>query len=194
MRREAWLEAAANELRRDFYDRSYNLPHKMRFALAFPSTGRFGKRIGEHWSPSASSDGTDEIFIRADQDDPVEVLAILVHELVHAAIGSDAKHGLIFSRCALTLGLKGPMRHTTASPALVPRLREIVSIIGPLPHAALDFSTRRKQSTRLLKAQCQCGYTIRLTRTWAERIGATCPLHGSMMIKGMKPETVSRAA
>ena len=79
--REAWLDAAAGELRRDFRDRGYELPAKIRFALAFPSTGRFGKRVGECWTDTASADGTFEIFIRVDQDDPVAVLAILVHEL-----------------------------------------------------------------------------------------------------------------
>ena len=191
--REAWLGAAAGELRRDFRDRGYDLPDKIRFALAFPSTGRFGKRIGECWTDKASSDGAVEIFIRVDQDDPVEVLAILVHELVHAAVGTDAKHGPIFKRCALAVGLKGPMRHTRASPALVSRLQEIVSQIGKLPHGALDISIRRKQSTRLLKAQCKCGYTVRIARAWAVRLGAACPLHGAITIHCVKAEASDEA-
>src|SRR5215831_1079690 len=100
--REAWLRAAAVELASDFDAAGYRMP-RMRFAIAFPSTGRFGKRVGECWPDSHSRDQTHEIFIRADQSDPVEVLAILVHEIAHAVVGAEAKHGLLFKRCALAV-------------------------------------------------------------------------------------------
>jgi hypothetical protein len=185
--REAWLCAAANSLAIDFADAGYTTP-RMRFAIAFPSTGRFGKRVGECWSDSASGDSTHEIFIRADQQEPVEVLGILVHEIVHAVVGADAKHGLPFKRCALAVGLLGPMRHTRLSPALIVRLTNVAARLGPLPHAALDWSKRKKQATRLLKAHCPCEYTVRVARSWVERVGPPhCPLHGAMAVEGFKP-------
>jgi hypothetical protein len=80
---------------------------------------------------------------------------------------------------------QGPMRHTTASPALAARLASIAEALGPLPHAALDWSKRKKQTTRLLKTQCWCGYTVRVARTWVERVGPShCPLHGPMAVEG----------
>jgi len=45
--RETWLRAAANELRPYFDSCGYQLPENIRFAIAFPSTGRKGKRVGE---------------------------------------------------------------------------------------------------------------------------------------------------
>jgi hypothetical protein len=183
--REAWLAAGAAQIAPDFRTAGYRIPEKMRFSIGFPSTGRHGATLGECWSDTHSRDRTHEIFIRADQDDPVEVLKILIHEMVHAAVGVEAKHGPLFRKCALAVGLTGPMRHTTASPTLSTRLAAVAEGLGPLPHAALDWSKRKKQTTRLLKAQCRCGYTVRVARAWVERDGPPhCPLHGPMAVEG----------
>jgi hypothetical protein len=183
--REAWLAAGAGHIASDFRIAGYRIPEKMRFSIGFPSTGRQGAAVGECWSATHSHDGTHEIFIRADQDDPAKVLAILTHEMVHAAVGVEARHGPLFRKCALAVGLKGPMRHTTAAPTLAARLASIAECLGPLPHAALDWSKRKKQTTRLLKAQCWCEYTVRVARTWVERVGPPhCPLHGPMAVEG----------
>jgi hypothetical protein len=182
--REAWLAAGAAQIAPDFRAAGYRIPEKMRFSIGFPSTGRHGATLGEWWSDTHSRDRTHEIFIRADQDDPVEVLAVLTHEMVHAVVG-EAKHGPLFRKCALAVVLKGPMRHTTASPALAARLASIAEDLGPLPHAALGWSKRKKQTTRLLKAQCWCEYTVRVARTWVEQVGPPhCPLHGPMAVEG----------
>lgn len=49
---------------------------------------------------------------------------------------------------------------------------------------------KKKQTTRMLKACCtkesqgedgvlrQCGYTVRLSKKWMDKLGACCPLHG----------------
>ena len=58
---------------------------------------------------------------------------------------------------------------------------------------------KKKQSTRMLKATCQaiapadgsgdgpgqpCGYTVRLSKKWAQKYGACCPVHGGMEVEG----------
>jgi hypothetical protein len=91
--RESWLRAATDELRNYLESCSLTVPNNIRFAIAFPSTGRRGARIGECWHSSTSADGHFEIIIRADVADPVEVLGVLVHELVHAGLPPDAGHG-----------------------------------------------------------------------------------------------------
>jgi len=170
--REAWLQAAAAEIASDFEDVGYAIPPRIRFAIAFPSTGRSGNTLGECWADDASADRTHEIFLRADLQDPREVLGVLTHELVHAIVSPAAKHGPVFKKCAVAIGLNGPMRSTTPSEKLAQRLGTIAETLGPLPHAALDFSTRKKQTTRLVRAQCSsCGYIARLARLWVERIG-----------------------
>src|ERR1700730_16482913 len=109
--REGWLKAATSELRTHFENSGYPLPEKIRFAIGFPSTGRKGNRVGECWHSSTSADDHFEIFIRADQSDPVEVLGILVHELVHAVLPITAGHGKLYKAAALKIGLEGKMRH-----------------------------------------------------------------------------------
>jgi hypothetical protein len=194
--REAWLRAAANELRPHFEKGGYPLPANIRFAIAFPSTGRKGKRIGECWHASTSADDHFEIFIRADQSEPVEVLGILVHELVHATLPIAAGHGKLFKAAALKLGLEGLMRHAMPGSLLRTRLTDLAATLGPLPHARLAIERGldnrgpadrpKKQGTRMRKAECavdDCPYTLRIAASQVRTIGPPhCPLHGPMTV------------
>jgi hypothetical protein len=193
--RESWLRSATGSLRPYFANSGFTIPDNIRFAIAFPSTGRRGARIGECWHSSTSEDGNFEIIIRADIAGPLEVLGVLVHELVHVVLPVDAGHGKLYREAAIKLGLEGKMRHALPNQLLRPRLAEIADSLGPLPHARLRIDQGRdnkgpadrpkKQGTRLLKAECGgdgCGYTVRITAKWVDDIGAPlCPKHGSPM-------------
>ena len=74
--------------------------------------------MGELWHASTSDDGSFELFIRADIFDPVEVLGVLVHELIHAVLPIDAGHGKRYKDAALKLGLQGKMAHAMPGPLL----------------------------------------------------------------------------
>ena len=193
--RESWLRSATAALRPYFDSCGFVIPDNIRFAIAFPSTGRRGARIGECWHSSTSDDGNFEIIIRADIADPVEVLGVLVHELVHVVLPVDAGHGKLYRDAAIKLGLEGPMRHAMPNHLLRPRLVELAESLGALPHARLNIERGRdnrpadqpkKQRARLLKAECAghgCGYTVRITAKWVDDIGAPlCPRHGAMAI------------
>jgi hypothetical protein len=198
--REAWLRAATNELRPYFASCGLDLPQKLRFSIAFTSTGRKGKRVGECWHFSASGDQTYEIFIRADLAEPAAVLAVLAKELVHTVLPADAGHGKLFKVAALKIGLQGPMRTATPGVLLQKRLDELAGNLGPLPHAPLDISRQsmvsravaadgpKKQSNRYLKAECDddgCGYTVRVVAKWVNEVGPPhCPKHGAMSVIG----------
>ena len=95
MTREEWLTQAVEELR-PVFDDLHPLPQKIRVTCGFPSarSTALKKRIGEHWSPKASEDQTHEILISPVLDDAVEVFAVLVHELGHAATDGDGHQGL----------------------------------------------------------------------------------------------------
>jgi len=100
MNREEWLNQVAERMAPWFENQGYSLP-RYRVAIGFPSTGKRGKRIGECWDGRASADGTFEVLIRPDQSDPIEVAAILAHELVHAAVGLGVRaQGRISHRCS----------------------------------------------------------------------------------------------
>src|SRR5271170_2635909 len=172
--RESWLRSATAALRSYFESCGFVLPENIRFAIAFPSTGRRGARIGECWHSSASDDGNFEIIVRADIADPVEVLGVLVHELVHVVLPVDAGHGKLYRDAAIRIGLEGKMRQALPNQLLRPRLVELAESLGALPHGRLNIERGRenrpadqpkKQSARLLKAECggeACGYTVRI--------------------------------
>lgn len=208
--RESWLKNAASLLRPYFTECGYNLPDNMRFAIGFPSTGRKSKRLGELWHGTTSADGSYELFIRADIAEPVEVLGILVHQLVHSVLPTDAGHGKLYREAAQKLGLIGKMRDARPGSLLSAKLVEIAETLGPLPHARLNIERGpndkgpadrpKKQGTRLLKAVCPapgCGYTVRITAKWVTEIGLPlCPKHEAMNVDSPsdenedQPETV----
>lgn len=199
--REGWLAAACQDLRPYFSACGYTIPDKMRFSLGFPSTGRQGYRRGELWHGVTSEDGAFELFIRADIDDPVEVLGVLVHELVHACLPIDAGHGKLYRDAAQKVGLVGPARDAMPGHMLGQKLIALAADLGPLPHARLNIERGRdnrgpadrakKQTARLLKAECSaddCGFSVRITSKWVDEIGAPhCPAHGEMVVTRSKP-------
>ena len=187
--REEWLRAATKELRKHFEKLGHKLPEKMRFAIAFPSTGKRGRSPGEVWHPENSDDQSYEIIIRADMYDPVEVLSILVHELVHTLLPLNVKHGKEFRKIAHQVGLEGQMRQTVPTPLLRDHLQSIAKNLGELPHARLRFEGvsdgARKKTARYLKAECPvCGYHFRITAKWAQHGMYLCkinPEHGELV-------------
>ena len=204
--RESYLRAATNELRPYFAKHGLILPEKIRFAVAFTSHGKKGKVAGECWHAGASDDGHHEIIIRADFDAREEVLGILAHELVHAALPPDAKHGKVFREAALKIGLEEPMRHAMPGAVLKERLNEVASSLGPFPHARLNFDRvtltgevaadrPKKQGTRMLKAECLgpgCGYTVRVAARWISDCGPPhCPKHGAMRTPPLAQESAA---
>ena len=200
---ESWLRAAVNLLRPYFVDIGYPLPEHIRTAIAFPSTGRKGKRLAECWHSTSSEDDSFEIFIRADLAEPIDVLGVLVKELVHSALPDGVGHGKEFKTAALKAGLQGPMRTAKPGILLQGRLLEMANTLGPLPHARLHIDQSpltaiaplaavaldgpKKQRMRWLKAECRadgCDYLARITAKHVRGIGPPhCPKHGEMHVE-----------
>ena len=195
--RAIWLRNAADALRADFDKSGLPLPDRIRYGFSTKGSGT--SKTGECWHSPASADGAYEIFIRADQENPLEILGILVRELVHAALPVEDSHGKKFKAAALKVGLTGKMRSAIPNHLLEARLRLLLDHLGPLPHRALDiswspFDKPKRQTHRMLKAICaggnndqgefqECGYMVRLSSKWANDYGATCPRHGKMSIE-----------
>lgn len=192
--REEWLNFVMDETRPAFKSYGAPLPVKVRLSVGFTSTGDRGKRIGECWSPLASGDKHAEIFIKPDQDDAVRVAGILVHELVHAAVGNEHGHKAPFKKVAVAFGLEGKMTATTEGAAFKTYIAPILKRAGPLPHKRLDAmrSPRKKQGSRLLKAECEeCGYTVRVTAKWLDAAGAPycgTKSHGRMVCESTEDD------
>jgi len=89
---------------------------------------------GEHWDSAYSIDGElTLIMLNVSQTNPIELLAVLLHELIHATIGNCWSHKAPFQRLAKGCGLLGPAGSTRPGPALSRRLKEIAMDLGPIP-------------------------------------------------------------
>ena len=180
--RESWLMGAVAILAPVFAAVGAPLSVAVRVSCGFMG-GRGATRcraIGQCWHPACSADGTAEIFVHPGLSDASDVLAVLVHELVHAAVGNAAGHGPKFRKVALALGLAGKMTATHAGPELAAALERMIAVLGAYPHARLDEGTATrggKQTTRMLKCACgRCGYTVRVARKWLEIAAPVCPV------------------
>lgn len=186
MTREEWLTQMVDLLRYEFIRARHAVPPNVQVSIGWTGAGAKTKKgrivLGECWSPAASTAERHEIFLSPINDDLVSVVATLVHELCHAAVGVDQKHGKVFGRCAKAMGLVGNLKVTSAGPELERLIVRLAEKIGPFPHARMELAAlkngdeEKKQSTRMLKVLCPaCGYTVRTTAKWLELGYPTCP-------------------
>jgi len=171
--REEWLMALIGELR-PWYD---GLP-EVRVSVGFTSAGARSKRVGECWAPECDATGRCQLFVHPSIHTELGVAAVLAHELIHAAIGVEKKHGAEFKRVAHKIGLEGKMWATTPGPAFINDIQPLLLAVGPYPHAPLKpgKTVEKKQTTRMIKAECpECGYTFRTTWKWLNFAAPVCP-------------------
>lgn len=188
--RELWLQKAVHAMEPLFSAKGYSIP-AVRVSCGWPSSRGTGSKkaaIGECWDKSASSDEVAQIFISPrikDEVDPCGVLATLVHEVVHAVVGHEAKHGKVFGKCARAVGLVGKLTATAAGDELKEMMQGWMKEIGGYPHAVLNPSMRpvKKQTTRMVKCECEaCGYIVRTSMKWIDEAGAPlCPCNKQAM-------------
>jgi len=183
--REAWLMTVSAKMEKAFKDAGIPLK-KYRATCGFPCTGaRVTKkrRIGECHSTQMSKDGTAEIFIHPQLDDSLTVAGVLVHEMLHAAVGNECGHKGPFRKGMKDIGLTGKPTEAMPGDELNNKFAGIIDKIGAYPHTSLDVNPdRKKQGTRLVKVACpDCGCIIRMTNKWIEEAGCpTCGCGGAM--------------
>lgn len=195
MNREAWLEAAVEDLRPIFLGAGHTIP-EIRVSVGWPSSrGLSGKKrvIGECWAGHVAADGKPQIFISPLLDDvkcPQGVLATLVHEVCHVAAGPEAKHGPRFVKVMKKLGLEGKPTSTTAGADMLVRFEAILAKLGPFPHSKLvPTKEPTKQTTRMRKCECEgCGFLVRLTQKWLDVGQPICPVPGHGPMKSDLPK------
>ncbi len=180
MSREQWLLQARDALMPLYAEIDLKLP-EVYVAAGWPSRGALpGKkqRIGECW-PAGGANGVPHVFVTPMLDKAVPVLEVLVHELIHAAVGPGVGHKAGFGRPARALGLEGPLTSTRAGDALKTKLQEIAAALGDYPSSAIQLEGSdgpKKQGTRMLKLQAECcGYVVRTTQKWIDAGLPSCP-------------------
>lgn len=177
--REQWLNAFVALATPAYAAQGLEMPDKLRVSIGWPSSGIKSKTIGECWIREASGDGHAEIFVTPALHDPARIAGVLTHELVHAIVGHDAKHGPIFKKAAQSLGLEGKMTATTEGAQWHSWADDVLKELGTYPGSTLTgriAGGKKKQGTRMLKLECDtCGTVVRTTKTWLQLIvdGAT---------------------
>lgn len=173
--REQWLAAGVEKLDKQVVKGQYEVP-KVRVSCGWPKGGRKGQHtIGQCWY--SAEDGVPQIFVAPDQNDPVRILDILLHELGHACL-PDAGHKKPFKQFMAAVGLEGKATATVASEDLRGKLEKMAETLGEYPHSTLNGKTggEKKQGTRLVKVECPCcGYIVRTTAKWIETGLPSCP-------------------
>ncbi len=179
--REGWLLKATAALRPLFMEKSgVHVPEDVEVSTGFPSSKGISaktKTIGQCWTRACSEANVNQIFINPCLDDSVEVLAILIHELIHASDDCKSGHRGHFAKTAKSIGLEGKMTATHAGDKLKEQLQKIVHNIGKFPHKKLNASIdHKKQGTRLIKIGCDCGVIGRMSATAISEMTWKCVL------------------
>jgi hypothetical protein len=167
MTREDWLMAALPKIK-DLLISAPDFPTPL-FSIGLPhvrSLSAKQRAIGECWSTRCTDTGQATIFISPTLESPVEILAVLMHETIHAALNNKGGHRGRFAEIAKASGLLPPMTATTPGPDLLLRLHAIAADLGDMPHARLNATEiereRKKQTTRQRLYECaNCGQKIR---------------------------------
>lgn len=152
-----------------------------RVSCGWPSKGGLPgnkRRVrGQCWDHSASGDGHAEIYISPVEAKAEEACDIMAHELIHALLGTAVGHKAPFGKVCKAIGLEGKVTATTGGPDFWAWAKPLLEECGPYPHAAITPGFKAKVAkTYLLKAECpECGYTVRLTKKWADMAVPACP-------------------
>jgi len=180
--REQWLQAGVARLRK-LIPASYAVPD-VRVSCGFPKNARGkGHTIGQCWY--TAEDGVAQVFISPTQVYAPRILDVLLHEMGHAILGSDVGHKKEFKRFMDDVGLEGKATATVASDKLSEKLVMMSKMLGDYPHSKLTARAgMKKQSTRLLKVECECcGYVVRTTQKWIDTGLPSCPQGIEMEVK-----------
>lgn len=146
MNRENWLKRAVEELTTEYFGvRQLQFEHEIRISTGWCRGSN--KAIGQCWSHRCSEGGYVEIFVAPVLVDPVEVLGVVLHEMIHAQLGTDKKHGKEFKVLADEFGLAGRVTATFVAKdsALFAELEAMAKELGEYPHKALLPKTEEKK-------------------------------------------------
>ena len=190
-----WLNEFYNTFCTELFKRAgYDVPalDKVDLLYSLPSKGaargQKSQTAGEAWIPELNSLGkytillNPAIYIEDPLERNLELLGTLIHEVVHITVGNKHQHNHVFGKCARAVGLTGPMTSTRNSDELTAQITVWLTENGLCPAGALDLTKRKRQSTRMLKAECEpCNYIVRASKTQLMRGMPLCGCCGERM-------------
>jgi hypothetical protein len=193
--REVWLTNALEMIRPDFAETGVPLPEAeaVRVSCSWPHKGgtrKSGRVMGQIWYPTATKDDRFHICISPMDAASEDVVSILYHEGMHAAVWAkfgEQKHGKHFRALGLKLGMDGKPSQMEAGEPLRDWIKEkLVEKLGEYPHAEIDPTEIPKQGTRMLKIVCAAGhepYIVRASKKVIEQGLPACPCGEEMVVE-----------
>jgi len=131
-----WLSKGMEILRCDFEQIGYPFPAEIPIFVEFPTKLSHGVNIGWlgqcQWRNDTNGNPSYKILINPTVDG-ITALDILVHEMVHAAVGCECGHTDMFYIIAEAIGQDDTGIMAGAEEVLLRRLRDIQEILGPYP-------------------------------------------------------------
>lgn len=205
--RESWLMAAVEAFRPRFIEVGMPLPERVHVSVGFGfgTAAESANILGQCWAQRASADSVNHLFVSPEIGDTAKVLAVLLHELIHAADDCTSGHKGPFAEAAVRFGFEGSLLTLNPSVPLMAEMMTLAETLGEYPHGALTAASRKRartpeltpagtpggrissgpgtQTTRMLKLECPCcGYTVRTTAKWLAVGVPSCP-SGTQMIQ-----------
>jgi len=186
--REGWLKAAAEALTSQLHAAGVKMPPHWNVSVGFPKRAhKPGGAIGECWDKNASTGAVYEIFVSPTQADPIEVMAILLHEMIHAAVGLECNHKGPFIKTARKVGLAGKPTATYAKPGtdLHTTLEKLSRDLGHYPHHAMapkKKPTPKKWFLTKLVSQTEPTYKFTMAPRLIEEFGMPVDPWGDAMV------------
>lgn len=166
--RESYLESAVESMRPWFAEHDVTVP-EVRISIGWPKGARGKHVVGQHFSPENATDAVGQIFISPDRggDLTVDILATVLHEMIHAAVGNDEGHKGQFIVVARKVQFTGPWTSSqNRTEELDERLAGLAERLGEIPHGALSVGEKtatQKTYMRLVQHE-PCGWKIRCTQ------------------------------
>ena len=144
---EEWLDNAVQSLKPIFTRNNYELP-VVRALLSFPIDGLIANKkrqpyLGQCLSKKWTEDGVVVILITPITRDPVSILCILLHELVHSIDDCKSLHGNAFREICTSIGFKFYGEDDYPSEKLLKELQLISKKLGSFPNLNINHSTLR---------------------------------------------------
>lgn len=187
--REEWLQAAVRKMEPWLLEHNVRMPKQWAVSCGW-CRGR-AKAVGQCWDPKVSSEGVTEMFISPVLSAKVEagtqgVLDTLLHEMVHAAVGIDQKHGGEFKRVARALKLEGKLTSTYPGEELANRLKGLD--LPPYPHAAINPLAAGEKPSKggywpVYVSPVNPDYRVQIRPAALDEFGPPiCPISGDEMV------------
>ncbi len=187
--REQWLTQA-----KDLIIEQVFTPHELRFSpIVRVSVGICpGKAVGICCDPNNADDAGINIFITPEHgnDQAMEVLSTLTHELVHALNFSDGHeksgHGHQFTKVMKLVGLEGKPKSCGAHEGteLYATLTGILMTLGEYPHAPLRKKETKKRLSENLSwvSSTDPEYVVKCKYSISQEKGVPRDYNGEPMV------------